>query len=187
MGPGRWAGRAGSDLGPGLTWAAARTFWYKLFPWRGSGGPAKTARQMGAELSCAMPTTQPQSPHPMQAVSLGLFWPPLKPPVQPPQPSASGLPKAQMHCRPQASGGCALTAPRHPLAHTPQTPSREAATQPPNTRATPRPKAAPHLSLCNSSLAASPQHHLHPEATGGGSQCRDRTQVSRSAGRFFTS
>lgn len=34
-----------SDPVPGLTWAAARTFWYKLFPWRGSGGPAKTTRQ----------------------------------------------------------------------------------------------------------------------------------------------
>lgn len=33
----------GTDLSPGLTWAAARTFWYKLFPWRGSGGPENTA------------------------------------------------------------------------------------------------------------------------------------------------
>lgn len=33
----------GGDLGPGLTWAAARTFWYKLLPWRGSGGPVKAA------------------------------------------------------------------------------------------------------------------------------------------------
>lgn len=55
--PGPCTGRAGSDLGPGLTWAAARTFWYKLFPWRGSGGPAKTVGQMGAELSSAMPTS----------------------------------------------------------------------------------------------------------------------------------
>lgn len=39
-GPGR---ESGEQSGPGLTWAAARTFWYKLFPCRGSGGPAKTA------------------------------------------------------------------------------------------------------------------------------------------------
>lgn len=27
-----------------LTCAAARTFWFKLLPWRGSGGPENTAR-----------------------------------------------------------------------------------------------------------------------------------------------
>lgn len=128
--PGPCAGRAGSDLGPGLTWAAARTFWYKLFPWRGSGGPAKTVGQMGEELSWAMPTTQPQSPHPTQVVSLGLAQPPLKPSAQPPQPSPWGLPKAEA-LPSQACGSCALTAPRCPLAHTSHTHSCEAATQPP--------------------------------------------------------
>lgn len=29
---------------PALTSAAARTFWFKLLPWRGSGGPENTAR-----------------------------------------------------------------------------------------------------------------------------------------------
>lgn len=44
QGPGRHRGAspaAGVEPGPRLTWAAARTFWYKLLPWRGSGGPAK--------------------------------------------------------------------------------------------------------------------------------------------------
>lgn len=39
--------------GPALTCAAARTFWFKLLPWRGSGGPVNAARhedgQAGAE------------------------------------------------------------------------------------------------------------------------------------------
>lgn len=39
----------GGDLGPGLTWAAARTFWYKLLPWRGSGGPVKAAGGAGRD------------------------------------------------------------------------------------------------------------------------------------------
>lgn len=30
--------------GPALTCAAARTFWFKLLPWRGSGGPVNAAR-----------------------------------------------------------------------------------------------------------------------------------------------
>lgn len=30
--------------GPALTCAAARTFWFKLLPWRGSGGPANAVR-----------------------------------------------------------------------------------------------------------------------------------------------
>lgn len=38
---------------PALTCAAARTFWFKLLPWRGSGGPVNAARhkagQAGAE------------------------------------------------------------------------------------------------------------------------------------------
>lgn len=42
----------GTDLNPALTWAAARTFWYKLFPWRGSGGPENTVgRARETELS----------------------------------------------------------------------------------------------------------------------------------------
>lgn len=55
-----WASRLGSDVdagrqspnslpgtwgrGPVLTCAATRTFWFKLLPWRGSGGPENTAR-----------------------------------------------------------------------------------------------------------------------------------------------
>ena len=41
----RRRGTPQSDTAPGLTCAAARTFWYKLFPCRGSGGPAKAAEQ----------------------------------------------------------------------------------------------------------------------------------------------
>lgn len=52
------------DLGPRLTWAAARTFWYKLLPWRGSGGPVKTAgqRQEGQHYGLprsALPASRP--------------------------------------------------------------------------------------------------------------------------------
>lgn len=46
---------------PGLTCAAARTFWYKLFPWSGSGGPANTAG--GAQGRAGTPHPG-QSPHP---------------------------------------------------------------------------------------------------------------------------
>lgn len=49
---GERTGCPGADLSPGLTWAAARTFWDKLFPWRGSGGPENTVgRARVTELS----------------------------------------------------------------------------------------------------------------------------------------
>ena len=100
-------GKAGRDLGPGLTWAAARTFWYKLFPWRGSGGPVKTAgrRQRGAELSWAMPTT-PRGPASKPTPDTGGEPRPRPAPQEAPAqhqpPSPWGLPKAQMHHRSQA-------------------------------------------------------------------------------------
>lgn len=65
-------GTAGS--GPALTCAAARTFWFKLLPWRGSGGPVNAARHearfwgdvqlpergRNSALGTAQPPEQPQ-------------------------------------------------------------------------------------------------------------------------------
>lgn len=54
----------GGDLGPGLTWAAARTFWYKLLPWRGSGGPVKAAgRGREGQRQTPSPPARPAPPH----------------------------------------------------------------------------------------------------------------------------